>query len=84
MGSFVLEELREDLAELAHEQWSGWMEYLFSKSEFKIDGTVIIPVWAVERWLRQMNTKYSDLSEKEKESDRKEADKAIKLILKNE
>ena len=45
-------------------------------------GGVIIPQWAVERWMRQMNTEYKNLSEEEKESDRKEADGMI-LIMEN-
>ena len=36
-----------------------------------------IQKWNVDRWRRQINTNYTDLSEKEKESDRKEADKFI-------
>ena len=31
-------------------------------------------------WQRQMNTKYGELSEKEKESDRHQADKIIKML----
>lgn len=74
------ETLKEDLSNLAHEQWSGWMEYLFSKSVKNEDGTVTIPKWAVDRWERQVNTSYKDLSEEEKDSDRKEADKFLKVI----
>lgn len=70
---------REALAALCHEQWSGWMQYLFSKCEFGGD-QVQIPSWAVERWQRQMTTPYAKLSEEEKNSDRKEADKFIKLL----
>ena len=72
--------MKEKLAEFAHEQWSGWMKYLFEKSSQNPDGTMTIPKWAVERWSRQMNTKYSDLSEVEKESDRIEADKMIEIF----
>lgn len=72
--------IKERFAELCHKQWSGWMEYLFSKSVNNDDGTVLIPSWAVERWKRQMNTDYSDLSEDEKESDRREAEKIINLM----
>lgn len=73
---------KEKLAELCHNQWSGWMEYLFSKSVNPIEpnGTVIIPKWAVDRWKRQMKTKYPDLSEEEKESDRSEAEKFLKIL----
>lgn len=71
------ETLLERLAALAHSQWSGWMEYLFSKCQFNSDGTATIPTWGVERWKRQINTPYEELSEPEKESDRKEARKFI-------
>jgi hypothetical protein len=75
--------MREKLAALCHEQWSGWMKYLFSKCE-KTTGEVegmIIPEWAVKRWMRQMNTPYLQLSIEEKESDRKEADKFLELCF---
>lgn len=72
--------LRERLAELAHSQWSGWMKYLFSKGEFNEDGTWTMPAWAVKRWTTQMNTPYAQLSDDEKESDRKEADKFLDVF----
>ena len=72
--------IREKLAELAHEQWCGWMQYMFSKSFINQDGTMTIPKWAVERWTRQINIKYPDLTEEEKESDRNEADKVFSII----
>ena len=72
--------LREQLADLAHQQWSGWMRYLFSKGTFNEDGTWTMPAWAVERWQRQMITSYEALSETEQESDRHEADKFLALL----
>lgn len=60
---------REIFAASAHEQWSGWMQYLFSKGEFMdIDGTWVMPEQFVQQWMRQMNTSYEDLPESEKES----------------
>ncbi|NOY58937.1 MAG: hypothetical protein GXO75_08395 [Calditrichaeota bacterium] len=73
-------DLVETLADYAHRAWSGWMKYLFSKSKKNSDGTVTIPKWAVKRWERQMNTLYSDLTEKEKDSDRAEANEIIGII----
>lgn len=70
----------EALAEYAHDAWSGWMVYLFSKSSKNVDGTVTIPKWAVKRWTRQMKTVYKKLSEKERESDRKEASRIYKVV----
>ena len=81
-------EKREALSEYAHEAWSGWMKYMFSKGEFRNINTDngriimiwIMSTWAVERWQRQMNTPYADLPESEKASDRDEADKILSLI----
>ena len=75
-----MSDLREDLAELAHDQWAGWMRYLFSKGIHHYDGTWTMPAWAVERWQRQMNTPYAELSDTEQDSDRNEADKFLKII----
>jgi len=72
--------MREELASLCHEQWSGWMKYLFEKSKKNDDGTVTIPLWAVNRWEHQMNTHYEYLSELEQESDKSEADRFITLL----
>ena len=78
---------REKLAELAHSQWSGWMGYLFSKCiDYKPDsvqaeeGAVIMPKWAVDRWKRQAETAYIDLTTEEMDSDRAEADKFLAVF----
>ena len=76
--------MREKLAELCHEQWSRWMKYLFDKCACCPDGSRNISPTLVDRWLRQINTKYFDLPENEKESDRKEADHFLALIEKNQ
>jgi hypothetical protein len=77
--------MREELADLCHKQWSGWMEYLFSKCvpcEVN-EKCIIIPAWAVERWKRQIATPYSELSEEEKNQDRQEADRFLKIFEKS-
>lgn len=71
-------QIAEALAEYAHEAWSGWMRYLFSKCTEQ-GGTLVIPPWAVARWTRQMNTAYADLPESEKASDRAEATKILAI-----
>jgi hypothetical protein len=58
-----MSDLRERLATLCHEQWSGWMRYLFSKCVNPVEpdiGTIVIPKWAVYRWRRQMETPYDE------------------------
>jgi hypothetical protein len=79
--------MREQLAKLAHEQWAGWMGYLFGKcvpykpGKVQADeGALIIPKWAVDRWTRQASTGYASLSEEEQDSDRAEADRFLALF----
>ena len=75
--------VREILADVQHEIWSHWMEYLFSLCP-EVEGSVMetryIPHDLVKRWTRQMNTPYSELSEKEKDSDRDQAKKVIDTL----
>lgn len=80
-SALVTEEAVEAFASLAHQQWAGWMEYLFSKSCRNQDGSVTIPVGLVHRWEKQTATGYPLLPDDEKESDRTEAHKIIHLAL---
>ncbi|HKI83758.1 MAG TPA: hypothetical protein VKA63_05415 [Candidatus Krumholzibacteria bacterium] len=74
------EQTRAKLAEYAHDAWSGWMKYLFAKSEHNSDGTVTIPKWAVDRWRRQSETEYADLPKGEQRSDLDEADAILGVL----
>lgn len=76
-------EIIEEHAAFAHKAWSGWMEYLFSKSTSNGDGSETIPKELVDRWKRQLKTDYKDLPEDEKESDRDEARKVLKIVDKH-
>ncbi len=62
-------------ANVEHEIWSSWMIYMFSKGTINGDGSWTMPAWAVERWTRQMNMPYSELSEQERKSDREQVHK---------
>ena len=74
------EKLREELADYAHIAWCRWMNYLFSRGRLNDDGTFTIPVWAMKRWMRQIETPYDDLPDNEKLNDRLEADKILEII----
>lgn len=76
------ENLREKLADYAHVAWSGWMKYMFEKSALQPNGDMVVPKWAVDRWKRQANTPYPELSENEKTSDRCEADRILTTMKK--
>lgn len=67
----------EALASLAHEQWAGWMRHVFKKCARNDDGTMTIPKWAVDAWVRQVVTPYALLDEREQEMDRVEARRMI-------
>jgi hypothetical protein len=71
-------QLREALAELAHEQWAGWMESLFQIYDGKH------PQWnwngSCQHWRKQVDTPYAELSEEEKDSDRREADRMLDVF----
>jgi hypothetical protein len=78
---------KEALARYAHEAWSGWMKYLWSRSRIMniaingiVQRCVVIPHSLVVRWERQMNTPYNDLPEDEKFSDMQEADRILKIL----
>jgi|GEM_PF-1831995 len=66
----VTDNLMEELAALEHERWSRWHKHAVAN-------------WTSEniaRWNRQAETPYEQLSEREKESDRKEVAPYWKLL----
>jgi len=74
--------LLNNLAEFCHDvQWSSWMKYVFSKGYEDKDGNFVIMKNDYNRWKRQTETSYENLSEKEKESDIIEANKILNLLI---
>lgn len=68
-------------ADLEHDRWSKWQKYMHSKIlPSADDGIMLIGQEFVDRWNRQINTPYAELSEQEKESDRIEVRKYLPLI----
>lgn len=66
------EKLREELADHEHRQWQTWANYQLDNMTDE----------NIQKWKRQCKTKYEDLSEKEKNSDREWADKVLKITKK--
>ncbi len=77
-----LERLVEKLAEVEHERWSHWQSYMHSKCERRADGALVIPADLVAQWERQIATPYSELSVKERESDREQVQRYLPMMLK--
>jgi len=67
---------QDDLFELCaaaeHDRWAEWQRYLHSRCISNSDGSLTIPSDLVTRWKRQFSTPYHELSEGEKDSDRKQ------------
>ena len=76
-------ELFELLAAIEHERWSDWQKFVHDLCERLPDGRLAIPAHNVERWERQIETPYDDLSEAEKESDRDQVRRYWHLLSKN-
>ena len=66
------EECVEQLASIEHRQWAHWTKYMLENMTPE----------NVARWQKQIKKPYSQLSEKEKESDRKWARKVVDFMLK--
>ena len=80
MSQVKTDSITEKVAFYQHTIWSHWMKYLFCVSKRQADGSVIIPKELVDRWSQQIVTQYNDLTEKEKKSDRDQAEIIIKII----
>jgi len=74
----------EKLANIEHDIWINWQKYLHSRLEPVYKGKTllgyILPPALVENWERQINTKYEDLTEKEKDSDREQVARYTDII----
>ena len=74
------EDMIEKLSDIEHDRWCNWQKYLHSCCIKNQDGSLTIPKKYVEHWKYEINTKYKDLPENIKESDRKEVYKIIPII----
>ena len=82
-------EFVEKGADIEHDRWARWQKYLHSKLKYfefehsqggnKVAMYVLDP-GDYERWSRQIDTPYSELSESEKESDRRETRNYLPLV----
>jgi ABC-type transport system involved in cytochrome bd biosynthesis fused ATPase/permease subunit len=65
----------EELADLEHQQFSHIIDYIDDLNELEFNNKMAI-------WLEQLQTKYKNLSEKDKEKDRIWARKVMSIIQK--
>lgn len=75
------EDLREKLADIEHQRWADWQKYVHSKCNGDVDTDYeSIPRELYNRWERQIKTPYSELTEKERDSDREQVDRYLPIL----
>lgn len=80
MNKEIIKEFVEKGANLEHDRWARWQNYLHTRLHKNIRGIYCLDDGLFEHWERQINTPYSELNEREKESDRKETRNYIPLL----
>lgn len=85
-----MKNLREKLATIEHAQWAHWTRYMLDEIARTLGhnttwtnsamAELFEGVSCVQRWRRQIETDYDELTEKEKDSDREWADRVLHII----
>ncbi len=78
----ILINSREQLADIEHQRWSDWQKYMHSKMIDNGKGFLEIDEEFINRWATQIRTPYSELSEKEKDSDREQVERYLPMLVK--
>ncbi len=68
------------LSSLQHDIWSHWMKYQSSCCVENEDGSLTIPIGKVNRWKRQSETSFYNLSAGEQLSDVEQAQKVLAVL----
>jgi hypothetical protein len=76
----VAAEVREHLADYAHQAWCDYMAWFLANCQERPDGSLVIPAGYVAAITRLMQTPYRLLSEGQKTKDRAEAEKIMIII----
>lgn len=73
-------ELIEKLSDIEHKRWSDWQSFCHKVLRENCPSQELEKV--LERWDKQIKTSYKNLSESEKEMDRKQVKRYLPLIKK--
>ncbi len=76
----TLERSIDRFAEVEHQRWAHWQQYMHSHCKRLDDGSLVIPPDLASRWQIQIETPYEALSEREKESDREQVRRYFPLL----
>ena len=74
----------EKFADIEHQRWADWQKYLHSCTHLNDRGEICFNSYRqFEHWKRQIETPYAELTEEEKESDRKQVKRYWSIIAKD-
>jgi hypothetical protein len=76
----TLERSIDQFAEVEHQRWAHWQQYMHSHCTRLDDGSLVIPPELAARWQTQIETPYHALTEREKESDRDQVRKYFPIL----
>lgn len=74
-------ELVDELAAMEHERWAHWQRYVHDRCDRQQDGSLVIPADLAARWDAQIETRYVELTEREKDSDREQVRRYLPVII---
>lgn len=83
-GRTQLPEWLEQMADITHDVWRHWMKHLFTQGYIKPDGSFIVKPEAVRRWKKQISLDYHDLTEREKQTDKKIVNDFYKFFVQSQ
>src|SRR4051812_47661623 len=82
--SKTLDEIKEQLAAIEHERWSDWQKYMMglAKPDFDQEAETMFTYTTTEfnRWWKQIETPYAQLSDREKASDMEQVNRYWPII----
>jgi hypothetical protein len=79
----LLNGLRDELAAIEHDRWAHWQRYIHAqcRADAGEAGALVIPAKLVEQWSWQADTRFSDLTEAEQDSDREQVDRYLPFLI---
>lgn len=81
MSADVSSNLLERLASIEHERWSHWQKFMHERGQRLPDGSLLLPADLIAKWDRLIDTPYSQLTDKEQESDRDQVRRYLPTIV---
>ena len=72
----------DQMANKVFNVWTRWLRFIFANGKFNKDGSFTISESLTERWTGMMNTNYSQLTDKQKLSNRIIANYYIEVFRK--